>query len=208
MVGSCDVKFPIRLEGLVLTHGQFSRYRNVVCFVVAVGVCGWLKGLDGPKSLKRVVYASYAGLVLIAVVPSFLTLFCKTAVLVSIPSLQIVVYLSSCNNTQYLHHCCTLSMKLISNTHGHVQEKCCNWCNVNSYWIKNNRGLITNCSHLCKMLYELIAFTVLWHHCWMTCLLSCIFFCQQKMLVHSGVVTDVRFWQYSTSDITISKCKM
>ncbi|XP_076176974.1 TATA binding protein [Ptiloglossa arizonensis] len=26
MVGSCDVKFPIRLEGLVLTHGQFSSY--------------------------------------------------------------------------------------------------------------------------------------------------------------------------------------
>lgn len=26
MVGSCDVKFPIRLEGLVLTHGKFSRY--------------------------------------------------------------------------------------------------------------------------------------------------------------------------------------
>ena len=25
MVGSCDVKFPIRLEGLVLAHGQFSR---------------------------------------------------------------------------------------------------------------------------------------------------------------------------------------
>ncbi|KAJ8308645.1 hypothetical protein KUTeg_013519 [Tegillarca granosa] len=25
MVGSCDVKFPIRLEGLVLTHGQFTR---------------------------------------------------------------------------------------------------------------------------------------------------------------------------------------
>lgn len=25
MVGSVDVKFPIRLEGLVLTHGQFSR---------------------------------------------------------------------------------------------------------------------------------------------------------------------------------------
>jgi TATA-box binding protein (TBP) (component of TFIID and TFIIIB) len=34
MVGSCDVKFPIRLEGLVLTHGQFSRYRNIPCFVV------------------------------------------------------------------------------------------------------------------------------------------------------------------------------
>lgn len=26
MVGSCDVKFPIRLEGLVLTHGRFSSY--------------------------------------------------------------------------------------------------------------------------------------------------------------------------------------
>ncbi|KAF6038263.1 TBP [Bugula neritina] len=26
MVGSCDVKFPIRLEGLVLTHGQFASY--------------------------------------------------------------------------------------------------------------------------------------------------------------------------------------
>ncbi|PRD39237.1 UNVERIFIED_CONTAM: TATA-box-binding protein [Trichonephila clavipes] len=31
MVGSCDVKFPIRLEGLVLTHSQFSRLiKNVV----------------------------------------------------------------------------------------------------------------------------------------------------------------------------------
>ncbi len=26
MVGSCDVKFPIRLEGLVLKHSQFSSY--------------------------------------------------------------------------------------------------------------------------------------------------------------------------------------
>lgn len=26
MVGSCDVKFPIRLEGLVAQHGQFSHY--------------------------------------------------------------------------------------------------------------------------------------------------------------------------------------
>ena len=25
MVGSCDVKFPIRLEGLVVAHSQFSR---------------------------------------------------------------------------------------------------------------------------------------------------------------------------------------
>lgn len=29
MVGSCDVKFPIRLEGLVLTHQQFSRLTGV-----------------------------------------------------------------------------------------------------------------------------------------------------------------------------------
>lgn len=29
MVGSCDVKFPIRLEGLVLTHSQFSRFAFV-----------------------------------------------------------------------------------------------------------------------------------------------------------------------------------
>ncbi|KAL4656480.1 hypothetical protein GN956_G5807 [Arapaima gigas] len=30
MVGSCDVCFPIRLEGLVLTHQQFSRYSHKV----------------------------------------------------------------------------------------------------------------------------------------------------------------------------------
>ena len=26
IVGSCDVKFPIRLEGLAYSHGQFSSY--------------------------------------------------------------------------------------------------------------------------------------------------------------------------------------
>ena len=26
MVGSCDVKFPIQLEGLCITHAQFSTY--------------------------------------------------------------------------------------------------------------------------------------------------------------------------------------
>lgn len=30
MVGSCDVKFPIRLEGLVVKHSQFSRYVKMV----------------------------------------------------------------------------------------------------------------------------------------------------------------------------------
>ena len=29
MVGSCDVKFPIRLEGLALQHGQFSSVRSL-----------------------------------------------------------------------------------------------------------------------------------------------------------------------------------
>jgi hypothetical protein len=83
-------------------------------------VWGWLDTLDGPKSVKRVMYVSYAGLVLNVVVPSFLTSFCITVVLVSIPSLKIIFYLSGCNNTQYLHHCCTVSMKLISYTYGHV----------------------------------------------------------------------------------------
>src|SRR6202167_3952323 len=37
IVGSCDVKFPIRLEGLAYSHGQFSSYEpevrvlNVTC---------------------------------------------------------------------------------------------------------------------------------------------------------------------------------
>lgn len=33
MVGSCDVKFPIRLEGLVLTHQQFSRFVLFIRFL-------------------------------------------------------------------------------------------------------------------------------------------------------------------------------
>ena len=36
-VGSCDVKFPIRLEGLVLTHSQvldhLLRHMNIVSFL-------------------------------------------------------------------------------------------------------------------------------------------------------------------------------
>lgn len=30
MVGSCDVKFPIRLEGLAFSHGHFSSYEPEV----------------------------------------------------------------------------------------------------------------------------------------------------------------------------------
>lgn len=31
IVGSCDVKFPIRLEGLAYSHGNFSSYEPEVC---------------------------------------------------------------------------------------------------------------------------------------------------------------------------------
>jgi transcription initiation factor TFIID TATA-box-binding protein len=36
IVGSCDVKFPIRLEGLAYSHGQFSSYEPEVC----LSLCG------------------------------------------------------------------------------------------------------------------------------------------------------------------------
>ena len=32
IVGSCDVKFPIRLEGLAYSHGQFSSYEPEVSY--------------------------------------------------------------------------------------------------------------------------------------------------------------------------------
>ena len=36
IVGSCDVKFPIRLEGLAYSHGQFSSYEPEVGCVICV----------------------------------------------------------------------------------------------------------------------------------------------------------------------------
>lgn len=36
MVGSVDVKFPIRLEGLVLTHSQFSRYVSSLFLIISI----------------------------------------------------------------------------------------------------------------------------------------------------------------------------
>jgi transcription initiation factor TFIID TATA-box-binding protein len=36
IVGSCDVKFPIRLEGLAYSHGQFSSYEPEVRISLAV----------------------------------------------------------------------------------------------------------------------------------------------------------------------------
>ena len=38
IVGSCDVKFPIRLEGLAYSHGQFSSYEPEVCVIGALFV--------------------------------------------------------------------------------------------------------------------------------------------------------------------------
>jgi len=34
IVGSCDVKFPIRLEGLAYSHGQFSSYEPEVGYQI------------------------------------------------------------------------------------------------------------------------------------------------------------------------------
>jgi transcription initiation factor TFIID TATA-box-binding protein len=37
IVGSCDVKFPIRLEGLAYSHGQFSSYEpEVSCWDICL----------------------------------------------------------------------------------------------------------------------------------------------------------------------------
>jgi len=35
IVGSCDVKFPIRLEGLAYSHGEFRSYEPEVCYLNA-----------------------------------------------------------------------------------------------------------------------------------------------------------------------------
>ena len=39
MVGSCDVKFPIRLESLSFTHGHFSSYEPEVCASHDIRIC-------------------------------------------------------------------------------------------------------------------------------------------------------------------------
>ena len=36
IVGSCDVKFPIRLEGLAYSHGQFSSYEPEVSISMVI----------------------------------------------------------------------------------------------------------------------------------------------------------------------------
>jgi transcription initiation factor TFIID TATA-box-binding protein len=39
IVGSCDVKFPIRLEGLAYSHGQFSSYEPEVHISYLSNLC-------------------------------------------------------------------------------------------------------------------------------------------------------------------------
>jgi hypothetical protein len=55
IVGSCDVKFPIRLEGLCIAHGYFATVRRrtpagTACAGAAEGLCmqgdGWRAGLS------------------------------------------------------------------------------------------------------------------------------------------------------------------
>ena len=41
IVGSFDVKFPIRLEGLAYSHGQFSSYEPEVC-LTTICLAHWL----------------------------------------------------------------------------------------------------------------------------------------------------------------------
>ena len=52
IVGSCDVKFPIRLEGLAFSHGAFSSYEPEVsdplCLLVQVSSHGCMVALPRP----------------------------------------------------------------------------------------------------------------------------------------------------------------
>lgn len=41
IVGSCDVKFPIRLEGLAFSHGAFSSYEPEVSIFLCFSGPGW-----------------------------------------------------------------------------------------------------------------------------------------------------------------------
>jgi transcription initiation factor TFIID TATA-box-binding protein len=42
IVGSCDVKFPIHLEGPAYSHGQFSSYEPEVSLRVKFGLMEWV----------------------------------------------------------------------------------------------------------------------------------------------------------------------
>lgn len=48
IVGSCDVRFPIRLEGLAYSHGHFSSV-SISCLGMGVGDFGLLTGWVGGR---------------------------------------------------------------------------------------------------------------------------------------------------------------
>jgi len=54
IVGSCDVKFPIRLEGLAFSHGAFSSYEPEVCFYSSLSSLESRSSLFGRGSSRRV----------------------------------------------------------------------------------------------------------------------------------------------------------
>lgn len=53
IVGSCDVKFPIRLEGLAYSHGQFSSYEPEVRFTAC---CCVDRTLTSPQLFPGLIY--------------------------------------------------------------------------------------------------------------------------------------------------------
>jgi hypothetical protein len=63
MVGSCDVRFPIRLEALVLTHRQFSRYdgdQSQLCVYSGIAVTLWA-AYTGIFQRKKVLTNNHNG---------------------------------------------------------------------------------------------------------------------------------------------------
>ncbi|KAI1781641.1 hypothetical protein LXA43DRAFT_1160199 [Ganoderma leucocontextum] len=58
IVGSCDVKFPIRLEGLAYSHGQFSSYEPEPKVVLLIFVSGNIV-LAGAKVYGHEIYTAF-----------------------------------------------------------------------------------------------------------------------------------------------------
>jgi len=55
IVGSCDVKFPIRLEGLAYSHGQFSSYEPEVCLFLSAPAFN-IFDFDLPQLFPGLIY--------------------------------------------------------------------------------------------------------------------------------------------------------
>ncbi|KAJ7903761.1 TBP-domain-containing protein [Mycena olivaceomarginata] len=57
IVGSCDVRFPIRLEGLAYSHGQFSSYEPEIVFLIFVSGKIVLTGAE--KYTREDIYTAF-----------------------------------------------------------------------------------------------------------------------------------------------------